>query len=52
MRVVEIDLPVGAPIGLEPFRRDLHAMPDNPPEAYLVQYGLIRFLGPIIVVEM
>jgi hypothetical protein len=52
MRVGEIGFPVGAPIGLKPFCRDLHGMPDDPVEACLAQHRLIRGLGPVIVAEM
>ncbi len=43
---------VDSPVNDSAHKRDLHAMPDNPHEAYLVQHGLIRFSGPIIVAEM
>ena len=42
MRVGEVRLPVRPPIGLEPFRRDLHGVPDDPLKARLVQHrGLL-----------
>ncbi len=41
MRVGEVRLPVRPPIGLEPFRRDLHGVPDDPLKARLVQYRLV-----------
>jgi hypothetical protein len=41
MRVGEVRLPVRPPIGLEPFRQDLHGVPDDPLKARLVQYRLV-----------